>query len=391
MAVCSFIGHRDVYDADIISRMQAAIDQLTAESETVEFLVYTCDVFSCVFLLAAMRARTKYPKKVTITFVTRHTTEQMNREEKSYYYVSDKLVMPDIHPLEDAPALKHKRMLQWIIQRSTHVISYFYDTLHESRNHLVTSPKAQEIRLTSADTETAILKAALLMKEKEQIVYQKMNEGCTLKEAGKAIGVSGERARQILQYGCRTIREELTRRYSRALAAERGRERTCGLFALGEATYDSLTCFKRIIVFLLCRYNASDIYVEQSYVHSGFLFALNCIRLHEMHITALVGGGALSEDAGEMDTIKAALCPPCHAVGYTSSADSENNADDFEVIADMIERLDFCVCNLSATPYAEKIREYAAQTKRGVLLDISRFSNSGSVAQEQERAYEQIS
>ena len=61
------------------------------------------------------------------------------------------------------------------------------------------------------------------------------------------------------------------------------------------------------------------------------------------------------------------------------------------MIADMIERLDFCVCNLSATPYAEKIREYAAQTKRGVLLDISRFSNSGSAAQEQERAYEQIS
>ena len=100
-----------------------------------------------------------------------------------------------------------------------------------------------------------------------------------------------------------------------------------------------------------------------------------------MHITALVGGGALSEDADELDTIKAALCPPCHAVGYVSSIDSENSADDFEVIADIIERADFCICNLSATPYAEKIREYAAQTKRAVLLDISRFNDGSSIIQ----------
>ena len=30
-AVCSFIGHRDIYDADIESRLQAAVDTLVKE------------------------------------------------------------------------------------------------------------------------------------------------------------------------------------------------------------------------------------------------------------------------------------------------------------------------------------------------------------------------
>ena len=208
MAVCSFIGHRDVYDVDMISRMQAAIDQLTAENETIEFLVYPDWIFSYIFLLAAMRARTKYPQKVTITLVSRHTTEQMNSEELPYFYISDRLVIPDIQAIEDDPPLERKRVLRWIIQKSTHMISYFYDKLYEPERRLAIGPKVLEISLTTAETETAILKAALLMKEKEQIVYQKVNEGCNLQEAGKAIGVSKERARQILQHGCRTIREE---------------------------------------------------------------------------------------------------------------------------------------------------------------------------------------
>ena len=39
MAICSFLGHEDVYDADIEARLQAAVNQVVAENDTVEFLL----------------------------------------------------------------------------------------------------------------------------------------------------------------------------------------------------------------------------------------------------------------------------------------------------------------------------------------------------------------
>lgn len=69
IAVCSFIGHHDVYDVDLQFRMQETVDRLAAEHEAIEFLVYPGGRYSYVFLLAVLRARTQYPQKVTITFV----------------------------------------------------------------------------------------------------------------------------------------------------------------------------------------------------------------------------------------------------------------------------------------------------------------------------------
>ena len=61
MAVCSFAGHKEVYDADMASKMQTEVDCLVKENDAVEFLVYpVClsGMLSYFFLLAALRART---------------------------------------------------------------------------------------------------------------------------------------------------------------------------------------------------------------------------------------------------------------------------------------------------------------------------------------------
>lgn len=389
-AVCSIIGHTDVYDVDIQSKMQAAVDQLVAEHETVEFLVYPNGALSSAFLLAALRARTNCPQKITISFVSLHgVVERMGSQDRAYFYISDQLVIADIQvPKTNDGAILYKKMLLWITQNSTHIISYFYDMLYDPDRQLVKHARMPDISLSTPETETAILEAAVHMTEKEQIIFQKMNEGCTLQEAGGAIGVGKERARQILLHGCRTIRTGLMRRRNRALAAEGGpQKRTCGLFALGEATYDSLTIFKRTIHFLLSTYDISDIFVEQSYVRSPFIFELvgsagsaSFMGFRGPHITALVRGGVVSEDDNDLDAVKTMLCPPCQAVGYISRADSS----DFDVIAEMIERTNFCIYNSSATPYADKIRKCAAQTKQTVLLDISGFGEGSGTVRKRE-------
>lgn len=69
MAVCSFIGHREIFDADIESKLQTAVDTLVKEYESIEFMIYPRDRFYHFCLLAVLRARTFNPEKVTIAIV----------------------------------------------------------------------------------------------------------------------------------------------------------------------------------------------------------------------------------------------------------------------------------------------------------------------------------
>lgn len=383
MAVCSFIGHQDVYDADIESRMQNVVDRLVDGQEAVEFFIYPHGESSKAFLLAALGARIKHPQKVTITLVSYcGVLSQMDHQELVYSYMSDKVVALNIQDVRGSgPISQRQKMLQWVVQNSTHIISYCYNTLFDSTVQPIERREALEIiSLTASETEKSISESTSLMTEKEKIIYQKVNEGCTLKEAGEVIGIRSGRARQIMQHGCRTLQTDLKWKCGKMLAAGRQKQgpRTCGLFALGQVTYQSLVRFKRVMELLTSTYDARSVYVEQPLVSSGFLFVLAdpaCLRLvsrREVRITALIGADPLSKADDDLDAIKALSCPPCDTVRYVIRAGSGDDADDFDVAADMIERMDFCVCNLSATPHAEKIKQYAAQTKRTILLDIGR-------------------
>lgn len=162
MAVCSFAGHKEVYDADMASKMQTEVDRLVKENDAVEFLVYPVypsGMLSYFFLLAALKARTQYPQKVTITCVIYHGPEaEMSGEDLTYSYMSDKVITIDLENTKKRdPTIGYKRMLKWISQNSTHLITYFYDTIYDPGNHLGKIPETLEIiSLTTHETETAM-------------------------------------------------------------------------------------------------------------------------------------------------------------------------------------------------------------------------------------------
>ncbi|MFQ9472380.1 MAG: hypothetical protein ACLR0P_03930 [Oscillospiraceae bacterium] len=72
MAVCSFLGHRHIYGHDVQLRLQAAVNHLVEENDSVEFLLYlwkSTEPFYALCLLAALRAKQCAPQKVTLTLV----------------------------------------------------------------------------------------------------------------------------------------------------------------------------------------------------------------------------------------------------------------------------------------------------------------------------------
>ena len=140
MAICLFFGHDDVYDPDIDNMLQSAVEKVVDENETVEFLVYQHGRFYNRCFLAALKARSRYPGKVTIT-IALHKEYFEGRGVYAWYKYSwipfcvvDKVI---ILPVDEFDAtLSYRWMIRWLLARSTHLISYLYRGLLGIENRL---------------------------------------------------------------------------------------------------------------------------------------------------------------------------------------------------------------------------------------------------------------
>ena len=106
-------------------------------------------------------------------------------------------------------------------------------------------------------------------------------------------------------------------------------------------------------------------------VHSGFMFALqqSLPLYHKIPITAVVWDAASGQDDMEYD-LKAGFCPPCdraESIGGVPAADSR-----IRTILELMDRSIFCICDLSASAYAQQILAHLPQTRQAVLLDIGK-------------------
>lgn len=106
IAVCSFIGHEQVYDTDLEYRLQAVVEQIIERHEAVEFLIYPRGKFYYLCMLAALRARTCFPKKVTITLIL---PENNAKNTKVPSFVPDKVVILQFSPSKKMISPDHVR------------------------------------------------------------------------------------------------------------------------------------------------------------------------------------------------------------------------------------------------------------------------------------------
>ena len=371
MAVCSFIGHNKVYDVDMDARLQAAVEQVVSENETVEFLFYShrSEDFYNACLLAALQAPSQHPEKVTITVVQ---FEGWERQIPSC--MVDREISPQL-PEINGRKKTYAQQFQWTMQSSTHLIRYVYKTLYEMGMPVIRANDRKRMKIidiTSPETEQAIIENSKLIKEREQVIFNAVNNGCSHKEAGKLLGISHEGARRLLYEGSKTIRKNLIRRRLTLMKTLKVGQRACGLFALGEPTYEAMQTFKELAEFLISSLGIRKFYIEQEYVRYAFTFVLKKASFfYNAHVTAVISVSVPSEDDAEK-----LCCPPCDAVIYAGRADSVNGDASFDAIADMLERTCLCICNLSSASNTEAIRAYAAHPGRAALVDISKSNDN---------------
>lgn len=346
MAVCSFLGHRHIYGHDVQLRLQAAVNHLVEENDSVEFLLYlwkSTEPFYALCLLAALRAKQCAPQKVTLTLVAdRLELEQRLADKWTHplFFIADRLlplsVSKDRNPLKVL-----KRTVQWMVKQSTHVINGFYEDLFDRDDFVLNFARnagVQIINVTAPELEQVILASSEQLPERQRFVFQMRKSGYTQKEIAMHLNLTVSRVQQIEAAVTKNLQKQLDS-ISSCIPKIPQKLSVCSIFALGDANYKNLCVFSNCIRFLMTRYQIDQFCLEAETVHSGFMFALQqSIPLYHKIPTRAVAWDAGSS---ELYDLKAVFCPPCDAaesIGGIPAVDCR-----ISTILELMDRSMFCI------------------------------------------------
>lgn len=369
MAVCAFLVDRYVCDAGLESRLRAAVSKIAGENESVDFLLYhiSSDSFFDCCLLSALKARTCYPNKVTITLALRTNEYKryiQDRRSPVPDCMIDRIIAPELPETKRRDCnMSYKQITQWIIRHSTHIICCVYDKLYDSECCTLKSkiPNTSEVvNIASQETEQAIEASILLLPEREQYVFQARANGCSHKETGLKLALCEESICKILHQGCRAIRKNLLNNNVTVQVTY-----SCALFALGDAAHESMERFNSIVDFLI--YSGTyRFYVDNTYSRSAFMSELSLKHpaYRDISITVITDGN---------DEPDADFLPPGVVIQCISDVESANCAGSSRAVTEMIEQADFCLCDLSSVDNSEEIQQLIRESKRAALVDMSKI------------------
>ncbi len=314
MAICSFFGHNDVYDPDIDNMLQSAVEKVVDENETVEFLVYQHGRFYNCCFLAALKARSRYPGKVTITIVLHEEYFEgrgmyaWNKHSWIPFCMVDRVIIPPVDKSitegtkRRSTTPSYKQIIRWLLARSTHLISYLYRDLFEIENRLLNRAEAMHtltiIDVSCSETVQAIANCVGHLPDRERLVYQAISAGHKCRCLTEQMGVNKSRVHQILSNGCRRIGEHLNWRYLKTLYTDK-EKRLCSIFFADQITEDILKNFNAIIDFLIEVCEVRNFYIEASRSRSKLVTQIkrHSIPGRPLRILAIIDGAGSDTDA----------------------------------------------------------------------------------------------
>lgn len=341
MITCSFIGHKKIYDGLLYEKLLRTVNRIVQQDDEIDFLFSRNGAFYNLCLKAALHVKQRYPqKKITLTLVINEskskTLIEPLRQGNTYIplCVVDKIIAVSVQTqASNADNITDcKKIDYWIIQQSTHLISYIYPAFHyNTENQLYMY--AQNRNLTILDITTA----------------------ATARKIAKNINIALEPEKNVYQED----------------AQEQIPSPICGIFALGAAAEGSLASFEKAVSFLVDTYHVYHFYIAFEYCFSPYMNVLQKLaKMYKLHFTAITRYEPMPNE--QWISLSAQFCPPCHSVKNIDTQVKRIEAKKSRTIKAIIDQSDFCICNLSGHPIEENLRRYIAKAKTAVSLDISK-------------------
>ena len=126
MSVCTFAGHREVYQANIADKLDEAISRIIKNDDCFRFLVGGMGDFDGMCSSAVRRAKRNYPnKQISLELILPYLTQELN-ENKSYYEISyDDVVVPiELAGVHYKSAITKRN--RWMVDKSDWMIAFVY-------------------------------------------------------------------------------------------------------------------------------------------------------------------------------------------------------------------------------------------------------------------------
>lgn len=126
MKVCSFIGHREVYQYDINERIKTAITDILQTDE--EFVFYSGGMGAfdekCSLIVNECKHRYRH-LRVKHILVLPYMTNKINAKGKYYESLFDSILIPEeLLGCHYKAAIKRRN--EWMVDRSNFLIAYVY-------------------------------------------------------------------------------------------------------------------------------------------------------------------------------------------------------------------------------------------------------------------------
>ena len=126
MKVCTFAGHREVYQANISEMLDEAISKIINTDDNFRFLVGGMGEFDGMCSSVVRRAKREYPnKEIRLELVLPYLTHELN-ENKLYYETSfDDVVIPiELAGVHYKSAITKRN--RWMVEQSDWLIAFIY-------------------------------------------------------------------------------------------------------------------------------------------------------------------------------------------------------------------------------------------------------------------------
>lgn len=229
--------------------------------------------------------------------------------------------------------------------------------------------------VTSEDTKQTIIKLYEKLSDRDRLIFERTNEEQSRNNIAANLNISKSRVAQILYYGSRSIHKDLKRRYYMKRSIARGhRVRSCSIFSTGKVTSETLSVYKSLISFLISSYVVSCFYIEYTHLNSDALCSVvrEGADCHRHHITVVTDSEEYLEPIEELRDIVSAFHPPYDTLEYIAQLEYPGLSRPLGFFSVMIDRADFCICDLSASDCPDAIKNYVSKRGKTVLLDIGK-------------------
>ena len=126
MTVCTFAGHREVYQANIADRLDEALAKIIETDDNIRFLVGGMGDFDGMCSSAVRRAKKKFSdKQISLELILPYLTQELN-ENKMYYETSyDDVVIPiELAGVHYKSAITKRN--RWMVENSKWLVAFVY-------------------------------------------------------------------------------------------------------------------------------------------------------------------------------------------------------------------------------------------------------------------------